>query len=121
MSPLSPSEARLLERLERGFGLRLLAGPVIGALGGVVFASLMMGAAGASGRFTLGDTSPAYAALERAIGAAPAFVVLCAAVFGGLGVLLAVVVALGLASMRGRLRERREVFGVAPPRGRVEA
>jgi hypothetical protein len=94
---------------------------LIGALGGVVFASLMLGAVGGSGRFTLGDTSPAYAALERAVGAAPAFVLLCAGAFGALGVGLAVVIAIRLSSMRAQLRLRRDAFGVVPARARAEA
>jgi len=116
MKPLSAGEARLLERLERGLGLRLLVGPIIGAMGGFVFATVMLALVGPSGRFTLGEQSQAYAALETAVGPLAAFVLLCVVAFAGLGVLLAVLIAVRLSRMRAQLRWRRDAAGVAPAR-----
>jgi len=111
VKPLTAREARLLENLERGFGWRLLAGPLVGAIGGLVFAYVL---SSQGGRFILGDTSPAYARLEAAVGPTPAFYLLCMGAFMGLG-LFALVIMLGrLGRIRAGLRARRDAAGVVP-------
>lgn len=111
MKPLTPREARLLGRLERGLGWRLLAGPLVGAIGGLVFAAVL---SSGGGRFILGDTSPAYAWLEATVGPRPAFYLLCMGAFMGLGVFALVIMLPRLSRIRTTLRARRDAAGVVP-------
>jgi hypothetical protein len=111
MQPLSANEARQLDRLERGFGWRLLVGPAVGAIGGLVFAYLLWTP---GGRFLLGDTSPAYAALETAVGSTAAFYLLCMGAFMGVGLFALVVIMARLTRLRRALQMRRDVADVMP-------